>query len=247
MGFGYLVIGYIFAMNFVYEGFTMLPGVLLMLNGMLTLGNFNSPLREARLWLFLALPVSVIRFIAELCRMFSLCPADIYTSLGDLSALVLAILLLLFSLRLFSGIAALAVETGLPDIRFRAKRNAFLTALAYLFSIFLSLPIQQDWYIRLCAVAFAPVLLFRLIIFAFNALLLYSCYMYICLPEDLDMPRRDTGIAFLDRLRRKADEKEEMRIAEKKKKLEKIYRERSEKYHRRHDKNDPPQEKNHYD
>ena len=211
MGFGYLVIGYIFAMNFVYEGFTMLPGVLLMLNGMLTLGNFNSPLREARLWLFLALPVSVIRFVAELCRMFSLCPADIYTSLGDLSALVLAILLLLFSLRLFSGIAALAVETGLPDIRFRAKRNAFLTALAYLFSI------------------------------------LYSCYMYICLPEDLDMPRHDTGIAFLDRLRRKADEKEDMRIAEKKKKLEKIYRERSEKYHRRHDKNDPPQEKNHYD
>ena len=66
MGFGYLVIGYIFAMNFVYEGFTMLPGVLLMLNGMLTLGNFNSPLREARLWLFLALPVSVIRFVAEL-------------------------------------------------------------------------------------------------------------------------------------------------------------------------------------
>ena len=77
----------------------------------------------------------------------------------------------------------------------------------------------------------APLILFRLIAMLLNALLVYSCYMHICMPEDLDMPRRKTGIRLIDEWAEKLDRREEERAARTKEELEKLYRTREAMYH----------------
>jgi hypothetical protein len=85
--------------------------------------------------------------------------------------------------------------------------------------------------------AFVPVLLCRLVAMLLNAILIYSCYMWICLPEDVEMQRKKTGIQFLDDLNERLDKKEEEAQKKKKEALADIYHKREAKYREKH-KND---------
>lgn len=234
MGFGYLFFGAFLAANFLaYPELTMLPAVLLMLMGMLTLGNFNRPLRQARLLLFPAVLVSLVCFVFAAIELFGFLPAESYETASYIFSLALELLMAAFTLRLLSGIALLGEETELPKIVFRAKRNAILIAVSYGLSILLSLPIEAEWFTLAANHTYAPLILFRLIAMLLNALLIYSCYMYICMPEDLEMPRRKTGIRFLDGLFEKMDRREEEQAARTKEELAKLYHEREAEYRSR--------------
>jgi hypothetical protein len=137
---------------------------------------------------------------------------------------------LLFSWRLLAGIHLLAVETDLPKISYRAKRNTVFTFIAEGLWLFLDLPITAEWYNTFSFHAAFPVLLCRVVVVCLNAWLLYGCYMQICLPEDVDMPRHKTGIGFLDAWNEKMDAREEAAQAEKKQALADLYHEREKKY-----------------
>ena len=238
MGFGYLFLGYVVSMNFlVYSPLTTPIAVVLMLRGMLTLGRFNHALKEARLILWPTLALSLFAFFLELLRMLHMIDTDRFGAINTWLSVAMPLALLLFSWRLLCGIASLSKETGLPKLVYRARRNLVFSAIAYLAYIFFSLPIGADWFISASVHAFVPVLLCRLIATVLNAMLIYSCYMWICMPEDLDMKRKKTGIGFLDELNEKMDKREEAAQEEKKKALADIYRKREEKYRARH-KND---------
>lgn len=234
MGFGYLFFGVFLAANFLaYPGLTMLPAVLLMLVGMLTLGNFNRPLGQARILLFPAALVSLGCFALAALELFKILPVESYNTFYKPLSLALEILMMAFTLRLLAGIALLGQETDLPKIVFRAKRNAILIAVAYGLFILCSLPIEVEWFKYATAYIYAPLVIFRLIAMILNAVLIYSCYMYICMPEDLDMPRRKTGIRFLDELFEKMDRREEEQAARTKEELAKLYHEREAEYRAR--------------
>ncbi|MBO5052484.1 MAG: hypothetical protein J6D31_09835 [Clostridia bacterium] len=238
MGFGYLFLGYVVSLNFlVYSALTMPIAVVLMLRGMLSLSRFNRPLKEAYLLLWPTLLLSLCSFVLELLRMLSLLRQAQFDAINTPLSIMMPVALLLFTWRLLCGICALAKETGLPKLVYRARRNLVFSAIAYLAYIFFSLPIGADWFIAATVHAFVPVLLCRLIATVLNAMLIYSCYMWICMPEDLDMKRKKTGIGFLDELNEKMDKREEAAQEEKKKALADIYRKREEKYRARH-KND---------
>lgn len=232
MGFGYLFFGIFLAANFVaYPGITMLPAVLLMLMGMLMLGNFNRPLGQARLLLLPAALAALGCFVFEIINLFALIPMASYEMFSYIFSLALEVLMMLFTLRLLAGIALLGKETELPKIVFRAKRNAVLLTLAYALSILLSLPIEAEWFKSVAVYVYAPLVIFRLIAMLLNAFLIYSCYMYICMPEDLDMPRRKTGIRFLDEWFEKSDRREEEQAEKTKEELAKLYHAREAEYH----------------
>ena len=229
MGFGYLFFGIFLAANFlVYTGITTLPAVLLMLMGMLTLGSFNRPLGQARLILMPTALVALVRFVLEILSLFGLFSVE---GIGaSVISLTLELLLMLFTLRLLAGIALLGEETELPKIVFRAKRNAFLLAFAYGLSILFNLPIEAEWYKLACAYVLPPLIIFRLIAMLLNALLIYSCYMYICMPEDLDMPRRKTGIRLIDEWAERIDRREAEQAERTKEELAKLYHAREAEY-----------------
>lgn len=232
MGFGYLFFGIFLAANFlVYAGITNLPAVLLMLLGMLTLGNFNRPLARARLLLLPSALLALAQFVFQLLSLFGLSIGGTGETVSLTLSLLLELFMLLFTLSLLSGIALLGQETELPKIVFRAKRNAILIAVSYVLSILFNLPITAEWYKTACAYVLPPLIIFRLIAMLLDALLVYSCYMYICLPEDLEMPRRKTGIRALDEWLEKNDRREEERNAQTKEELAKLYHARDAEYH----------------
>lgn len=232
MGFGYLFFGVFLAANFLaYAGITMLPAVLLMLMGMLTLGNFNRPLGQARLLLLPTALLALVRFVLDILALFNLLSADLPVFVAV--SLALEVFMMLFTLRLLAGIALLGQETELPKIVFRAKRNAILLGVAYALSVLFNLPITAEWYRLACAYVLPPLIIFRLIAMLLNAFLVYSCYMYICMPEDLDMPRRKTGIRFLDEWLEKSDRREEEQAERTREELAKLYHGREAEYRER--------------
>lgn len=230
MGFGYLVVGYFFATNFVYESLTALPAALLMLPGIRRLALYNRPLRGALYLLYFLLVVSLAAFLAEAGRMANLLSSTTFSALHTLLTPALAFAYLLFTATLLSGIAELAQETELEKQYLRARRNRALTVLAYGLCILLSLPFDTDGYAKICAAASLPVLLFRFAVTILNLLLFFSCYMYICLPQDVDMERKKTGIAFVDRMEDKLEEKEKKAQVKKREELAELYRRREKKY-----------------
>ena len=238
MGFGYLFLGYVVSMNFlVYSPLTTPIAVVLMLRGMLTLGRFNHALKEARLILWPTLALSLLAFFLELLRMLHMSDTDRFGAINTWLSVAMPLALLLFSWRLLCGIASLSKETGLPKLEYRAKRNLLFTAVAYAAYIFFSLPIAADWFAAATMHAFIPVLLCRFAVMLLNAVLIYSCYMWICLPEDVEMQRKKTGIQFLDDLNERLDKKEEEAQRKKKEALADIYHKRETKYREKH-KND---------
>ena len=106
----------------------------------------------------------------------------------------------------------------------------FFLLLTYALMLAIALPIEVEGYKTFTAAAFLPVLIALLVTITLNALLIWSCYMWICMPEDLEMKRKKTGIGWLDRIEDKLEADEEKRQAEKKAELEKIFRGRQEKY-----------------
>ena len=230
MGFGYLFIGYLLATNFVYSAFTAIFGVLVLSFGMRRLSRFNLPLRQAGMLVYPMLIVEGGRFVCELLRLLSLFPLSTFQTVSDILTPASTVLLLLFHERLLTGIEELAIETELSKVRYRAKRNRLFSILAYALSIVIALPIGGEGYLAFTAAAFLPALIALLVTVILNAILLWSCYMWICLPEDLEMTRKKTGIAWLDRIEDKLEADAEKRKAEEKEELEKIFRARQEKY-----------------
>lgn len=237
MGFGYLFFGYLISLNFfAYDALTTPLALVFMLRGMLSLGRFNRPLREGYILLWPTLVLSLFSFFIELARMLGLLSTTRFQSINAWVSFAVPFLLLLFTWRMLCGLAALAKETELPKLAYRAKRNLLFTLISYTAYLFFSLPIEADWYTAATAHAFLPVLLCHFIVLLLNAILIYSCYMWICLPQDLDMQRKKTGIAFLDDLKEKMDKQEEAAQAKKKQALADLYHKREAKYHKKHDK-----------
>jgi hypothetical protein len=230
MGFGYLFIGYLFATNPVYSAFTAVFGVLILSFGVRRLSRFNLPLRHTGMLVYPMLAVEGARFVFEILRLLSIIPTALFDSASDVLAPASTVLLLLFHERLCSGIEELAIETELPKVRYAAKRNRLFAILSYALSLAIALPIGGEGYLKFAAAAFPPALIALLVTVILNAMMIWSCYMWICLPEDLDMKRKKTGIAWLDRIEDKLEADEEKRQAEKKEELEKIFHSRQEKY-----------------
>ena len=231
MGFGYLFLGYLISLNFfVYPYLTLLPATLLMLTGMLRLSLYNRPLREATWALYPTAVAAVLAFVLEGGRFLGVMGLSLYESLSAYLSPLFLIMLAIFTDRLLVGLSMLGKETELPKVQFAATRNRLFSLVAYLSYLICSLPVKTDWYASIVAHAWAPVLLLRLIVTFMNAFLIYSCYMQICLPEDVDMPRHKTGIGFLDAWNEKMDAREEAAQAEKKQALADLYHEREKKY-----------------
>ncbi len=230
MGFGYLLLGYLISLNFVYESLTLLPALGIMYLGLRRLSLYNRPLREALLWFYPTVAVSAVSFATELLRMGAVLAEETHAALSGILLPLTAVLLLFFHERLLTGIGLLAEETELPKLFVRARRNRFFSILVYGILALLYLPIRAEWFVTLNAAAFLPMLVARFVTLLLNALLIGSAYRLIAAPEDVDMERKKTGIAWLDNMREENDRREAEKTAEKKKALADIYHAREQKY-----------------
>lgn len=188
MGFGLLFIGYLFLFNFPlrnYFALDMIPdlvGYVILFFALSKLKLYIDKMRYARLVLIPMLCLAVFRFVFVFLSYFG-----IYNGTNLINAVwyVENGLIFAFHILLLRGICDIAKETGLPKLCVRGKRNLICIVLYYLayfteaiFAKSSSAALQWArvitllaglWFVLLCA------------------MLIFSCYMWICLPEDLNM------------------------------------------------------------
>ena len=123
-----------------------------------------------------------------------------YSYLGALSKLFM----LLFLLKLLSGIKQLSVELSLKNLEIRAFRNQFYAFIFYIPAFLL----QFDFGKNVVFLAYLTVIFVFIgfIIYFLNAKLLFDCYRIICMPEDVDMPQKPSRFQAVNEYRQRKEE-----------------------------------------
>ena len=214
MGFGTLFIGYLIGANtLAYPGFTKIFAYLVMLLALLKLSPYNRALKNAFFTLIPTTALGLCYLLLEGADFFSLLSKEsgnLLFRLVPLGCYVLELVLLFF---LLHGLQSLAKETEVKKLEVEAFRNRIFTTVYYLLLIAGQFNYGESSAKFLIRYNIA-VLLIGLVIVFLNAKLFFEYYMWICLPDDADMGRKTSSIPFLDRLYKRADEREERRLAE---------------------------------
>ncbi len=207
MGFGYLFVGYLFSFNTVaYPGFTKLISFLVMLLGVSRMAGYDKQLLRAYHALVATTFVGFLHFVLEAIALFSLLPATVETWLFHIIPLAEAISELFFLFFLLKGLQAIAKETEVPHLEATAFRNRIFTVVYYLLYAAGQLSFKTTPFLVYYNVA---LLFIGLVVTFLNAKLFYGYYMWICLPEDVEIKRKSSSIPWLEKLYRWLDERDE--------------------------------------
>ena len=117
---------------------------------------------------------------------------------------------LLFHGGLAWGVRAIAKETEEEKIAFAAVRNFVFLCVYYLLYGIALLPFDfiED-YVRYFSM---PVVLLYFACIILNLILIFRCYMRICDEADVDMARKPSRFAFINKLREDSDRREQRAI-----------------------------------
>ena len=205
MGFGILFIGYLIGINTVaYPGFTKIFSYLVMLLAMVRLAQYNRHLKAAFHTLIPTAAVGAIYLFLEAASVFSLLPSDIELLLFRIVPLAAACLELVFLFWLLKGLFALAVETDVKILEIASFRNRIFTTAYYLLYIIGQLDFGAEA-TRFLIYYNLVLLLVGLVVMLMNAKLFYNFYMWICLPEDIEMKKKTGTRSIFGKLRKTMD------------------------------------------
>ena len=215
MGFGLLLIGYIFA-------FTAKIGLGPYHFAGMALGSFLSflGLSELKKYSPVFIYSQIINIVLIFCSFFkTLIWADESFALGlgiTTGNIYIAYQLvefgvsLIFNLTLLYGIANLARRVDHAEIKGKAYRNMAFVGIYNAYQIAMFFPIAND-----ILMSFLPILQF--VYSAIVALLIFKCYAMICPEGDETMPRKPSRFAFINKIRAEQDAREQQAIEEAKK------------------------------
>jgi hypothetical protein len=215
MGFGLLLIGYIFAFTaaiglgpYYFAG--MVLGGFLMYLGITELKKY-SPV------FIYAYVLNIALLLCAFIETVTWAETQFVLGLGLESGFIATAMNyikfavgLLFNIALLYGIADLSRRVDFPETRTKAFRNMIFVGVFYAYQLIMLLPIAND-----ILMSFLPILQF--IYALINTFLIFKCYAMICPASDVDMPRKPSRFAFVNKMRAAADEREERAIEEAKK------------------------------
>ena len=198
MGFGWLFIGSVIGINFVYNGFTDIISFLLILYALLLLSRHNKYFKSS---LYAIIPLCIAGLCFFVFEFLTILDIELVSNkelIYSYYAILSAILKLIYTALLLKGIETLAFELDIPNIRVRAFRNRLFIYLYYVLQICTEL--NNEAFAKFARYAILPVMLFGFVCLILNAVLFYSCYMWICLEGDEDMERKESKFSFLNKL-----------------------------------------------
>ncbi|MBE6684457.1 MAG: hypothetical protein E7592_02255 [Ruminococcaceae bacterium] len=217
MGFGLLLIGYMFAFvasagmgTYLFAG--MLIGGFLMYLGLCELRKYSPAFIFALVGSILIILCSFWGTMVWIDSFFSLgvgFSSGIWSTVYDWIKLVVNFA---FNLALLFGISDLSRRVELLETRQKAIRNIILVILFNAYQILLFFPIG---FIKSDQAFFLTILLIlRLLYTILNAWLLFKCYAMICPEGQEDMPKKRSRFEFVNKIRDAKDAKEDKAIEE---------------------------------
>ncbi|MDY3846680.1 MAG: hypothetical protein SOZ62_07275 [Eubacteriales bacterium] len=185
MGFGTLFVGYIIGINFVSkQGIFWFISSLIMLFALTKLYEYNKWFRYS---LVTCAVMSVLSMAAAVFEVLAIFGRE-YTTVIMWFVTVQPMFTAVFTYFLLSGIIDIAKETGAANIFQRAFVQRFFLFVFYIPFIFMNFsndfltPSQTA--AKVVTVIYIIMCVFGVIYIAINAKLIFSCYMWIYIPED---------------------------------------------------------------
>jgi len=206
MGFGTFFIGYFFLLNLTYFGFTDALAALIMALGLYKLSTVNRYFKLALVpcaaFALLGFAELILQIISMFDPSFALTDFTPYTNIARY--LILAIL----SSLSFMGMRDVALEVGLKTLSEKCKRLIPFTATVFVICMLLEAPGLLS-FLPTAAIAWVALVAIIALIFVYivNLSAIYSCYAKICLPEEQNMPIKESRFGFVNEYRKRQAQK----------------------------------------
>ncbi len=199
MGFGYLFIGSLIFCNPLYASYTFPISAFFMLCGLWMLSRYNRGFKMAKTTLLIWLIPAILTLVCDLLSSLSvdIAPLNSLSIPAKVAGYGLEMLFMLFTL---TGIQMIATETALPKLIRRAKVWRTVSVVYYTL-IFISVSAfgSTEHGKLLVPILFILGLVFKIAVTS----LIWSCYMWICLEGDEDMPIKPMRFEWMNTLRDK--------------------------------------------
>lgn len=203
MGFGLLLIGYIFAFtatvglgNYLFAG--MLLGGIIMFIGLLELKKYSPVFIYALVLDIFLVIFSIFNFVLFFF------PNSFLNTMSDWIEIVIE---LLFNITMLYGIVDISRRVDYSETKGKAYRNMIFVGLCNAYQLFMFMPIKaieedKSFFMTLLVIL-------RLIYSILNVFLIFKCYAMICPQGQEDMPRKPSKIGFINKFYEKLDEREQ--------------------------------------
>ena len=232
MGFGLLFVGYACFFNLYFWGYTDVFAVILQLLALQKLREVSPPFKGAMRAAFPLLAVSFAAFVYSTLHLIGVIgDGDVSTTVYSVLAIAGTVCKLIYTFFLLQAVQKIALVTEVQHIFVRAFRNRLFSCLYYGLWLALELcgglPLTEEVAKVLHGFTVA-VLILGLVVIFLNAKLLFSCYMWICLEGDEDMPRGQSRNPFVNLVNRFTDRIEDRTLARKQAEAEEKARKQAE-------------------
>ena len=214
MGFGLLLIGYMFAFlvtvglgQYLFAG--ILVGSVFMFFGLKELRKYDPVFIYALIGDILLFICSLI--IGGAWAIGNFTSIDV-TGLSTVMSFIKIAVCIFFELSLLYGVADLSKRVDYPDTRQKAITNIIYVSIFNAYQIFTLTPIVTSMSEENKKTALTILMIAQVIYTAINAFLFFKCYAMICPAGQEDMPRKPSRFAFVNKFREIRDAKEEKAI-----------------------------------
>ena len=219
MGFGLLLIGYVFSFvalpglgGYAFAG--MLIGGFIMYLGLCELRKYSPVFIYALIASILIIICSVFKCGVWLNGWLDLGVGLFGEGVGPVLDWIKFILYALFDFSMLYGIADLSSRVDYPDTRKKAFENMVYVGIFVVFQLIMLMPFVDKVGDENMGVLMTLLVIVQVIYTLFNAFLIFKCYAMICPAGQEDMPRKPSRFAFVNRFREIRDAKEEKAIDE---------------------------------
>ena len=207
MGFGTLFIGYFLMLNITYYGFTDIIAALIMLLGLYKLSAVNKPFV---LGTYCCIGFSVFALF-ELAVQLTLTflPTLNLDTLLSCFDVIRCVVILAASLFMLMGMRDVAREVRLGSLSKKCARLIPATATIYTVWMLLEIPPLINLFpAEVISVIALFAILTMLAVICINLTAIYSCYMKICMPDEVNAPVKDSRFAFVNEYRKRQTERQ---------------------------------------
>jgi len=241
MGFGLLLIGYIFAFvaavglgPYIFAG--MMIGGFFMYLGLSELKKYDPVFIYALIFSILMILCSVFRFAMWIDDFIGLGLNLNTVTMTNVFSWVKFAIYIGFDFTVLYGIADLSRRVDFPDTRSKAYRNMVIVGFFYIFQAVMLMPFVKG----LTSIDFNFLMtlltVFQVIYAIINVCLMFKCYAMICPEGQEDMPLKKSRFEFVNRIREKRSAKEDQAVEDMKKYYENKLREKNAKRQSKHKK-----------
>ena len=238
MGFGLLLIGYMFAFlvtvglgQYLFAG--ILVGSVFMFFGLKELRKYDPVFIYALIGDILLFICSLIIGVTWALGNFT--SIDV-TLLSTVMSFVKIAVCIFFEISLLYGVADLSKRVDYPDTRQKAITNIIYVSIFNAYQIFTLTPIVTSMSAENKATALTILMIAQVVYAAINAFLFFKCYAMICPAGQEDMPYKKSKFAFINKFREIRDAKDEKAIEEMKNYYEDKLKRRNSKRNSKHSK-----------